>query len=61
MGASVKSVLEEVTGVVNAPLIGSVSIKELFLVTGVVIVAVIAWIMILGYMRAAAETVADIV
>jgi hypothetical protein len=56
MGA-VKRVIDEVREWVNAPIVGSVDPMHLFLVTGLVLVSLILWMMILAHIRLAAEAI----
>ncbi len=50
-------VISSVTSWVNEPFVGSVSIGDLFLMTGMVLVFIMAWMLILYHIRIAAETI----
>lgn len=56
MGA-IKSVVNEVREWVNTPIVGTVDPMHLFFVTGLVLVSLILWMMILAHIRLAAEAI----
>lgn len=50
-------VVSEVRDWIEAPFVGSVNPMQLFLATGFVLVAILAWTLILYHIRIAAESV----
>jgi hypothetical protein len=54
---TLRNVYDEVNGWVSAPFIGQVSMQQLFLATGLVLVALVVWAFIFRYIRATAETI----
>ena len=50
-------IVEDVRAMVEAPFVGSLDLTQIFLLTGIVLVFILAWILILAHVRAAAETI----
>jgi hypothetical protein len=50
------SVITAITSWVNAPFTTPLNVKDLFLMTGLCLVFILAWLMILYHVRLAAET-----
>lgn len=48
---------DDVTGILKAPVVGELDVKHLFLLIGLIIVIIIAWVMILRTFSAAAEEI----
>lgn len=49
------SLPQDIEEIVKAPIAGGLDIRHLFLLVGLVLVMVLAWIMVLSYIRAAEE------
>lgn len=50
-------IVSDVTGMISSPIVDTVNTKELFLVTGIVIVCSMLWLFILYHIRSAAEEI----
>ena len=48
---------QDVTNILKAPLTNELDVTHIFLLTGLILVFIAAWIMILGHIRAAAMEV----
>jgi hypothetical protein len=52
-----KNLLANITAILKAPLTGELDTVHLFLLTGLILVFIAAWIMILNHIRAAATEI----
>lgn len=53
------SVVSDLRDWVEAPFVGKVSILDLFLITGIVLIAAFLWSLVLYHVRIAAETIVE--
>jgi hypothetical protein len=51
------NIWSEVVSILKAPLVSTLDTKTLFLLVGLVLVMIAAWVMILGHIRVAAQEI----
>jgi hypothetical protein len=51
--------LDDISDILKAPFVGNLDIKHLFLLVGLVIIFIVAWIFVLEHIRSAAMEVIE--